>query len=63
MLGVITAFWWTVSVIVWMVVVFWTIGIAGKRGRSMIGWGFLAAFFGLIATLVVLLMKPKTPAT
>jgi hypothetical protein len=60
MLGITTAFWWTVGVLVWLAVILWTLNIAIKRGRSGVGWGLLAAVFGLIATLVLVLMKPKT---
>ena len=63
MLGMVTAFWWTVSVVVWLAVILWTISIAGNRGRSVIGWGLLAALFSLLATLVLVLLKPRTPST
>jgi hypothetical protein len=60
MLAMGTAFWWTVSIIVWFVAIIATVGIAMNKGRSGIGWGVLAAFFTVIALVVVAVLPPKT---
>jgi len=50
---------WGIGLIIWLLIIVWTVSIARKKGRSAFGWGALAFFFSWIATLVVALMPSR----
>ncbi len=47
---------WGIGLIIWILLIAWTVSIARKKGRSALGWGILAFFFSWIALIVVALM-------
>ncbi len=52
-----------ISVIIWIALIFVTMGIAGNKNRSQLGFGLFAVFLPLIALIVVLVVKPLQPST
>ena len=50
---------WILSVIVYLFLIFVTMGIARSKGRSALGFGLLAVFLPLIALIIVLIIGPS----
>ncbi len=49
------------SLIVYIALIFATISVAGNKNRSQLGFGLFAAFFPVIALIVVLIISPGQP--
>ncbi len=54
---------WLIGVLIWIGLIFWTVSIARKKGRSTLLWGVLAFFFSWIALIIVALMPRKQPTS
>ena len=54
-------FYYIISVIIYLALIFVTINIAGKKNRSQLGFGIFAVFLPLIALIVVLIISPGKP--
>ncbi len=54
-------FYYIISVIIYLALIFVTINIAGKKNRSQLGFGIFAVFLPLIALIVVLIIGPSKP--
>ena len=54
-------FYYIISVIIYLALIFVTINIAGKKNRSQLGFGIFAVFLPLIALIVVLIIGPGKP--
>jgi len=52
-----------VSLVIWLVIIWGTVHIAGKKNRSKFGWGVLAFFFSLIALIIVAVMPVNNKTT
>ena len=50
---------WLVGVVIWVVLIAWTVSIARKKGRSALGWGVFAFFFSIIALIIVAVMPSR----
>ena len=49
-----------VSFVIWIGIIFWTVSIARKKGRSAGLWGVLAFFFSLIPLIIVAILPSKS---
>ncbi len=48
-----------IGFVIWIGIIFWTLSIARKKGRSVGLWGVLAFFFSLIPLIIVAILPPK----
>jgi hypothetical protein len=51
---------WLIGLVIWIGIIFWTVSIARRKGRSTLGWGVFAFFFSWIALIVVAIMPSTT---
>jgi FtsH-binding integral membrane protein len=54
-------FFYIISVIVYIALIFVTMSIAGNKNRSQLGFGLFAVFLPIIALIVVLIISPGQP--
>jgi len=54
---------WIIGVIVYLFLIFLTMGIARSKNRSPLGFGLFAVFLPLIALIVVLIISPVNSNT
>jgi len=52
-----------IGFIIWIGIIFWTVSIARKKGRSAGLWGVLAFFFSLIPLIIVAILPRKHSAS
>jgi hypothetical protein len=52
-----------VSLVIWIVIIWGTVHIAGKKNRSKFGWGAFAFFFSLLALIIVAVMPVNNKPT
>ncbi len=50
---------WLIGVVIWVVLIAWTVSIARKKGRSALGWGVFAFFLSIIALIIVAVMPSR----
>jgi predicted PurR-regulated permease PerM len=48
-----------IGFVIWIGIIFWTVSIARKKGRSGGLWGVLAFFFSLIPLIIVAILPSK----
>ncbi len=49
------------SIIIYIALIFFTMSIANRKNRSVLGFGLFAVFLPLIALIVVLIINPGKP--
>ncbi len=54
-------YFYIISVIIYIALIFVTMSIAGNKNRSQLGFGLFAVFLPLIALIVVLIISPGKP--
>lgn len=54
---------WLIGLVIWIGLIFWTVSIARKKGRSPMLWGVLAFFFSWIALIIVAILPRKQSAS
>jgi len=54
-------FLYIIAIIVYIALIFITMGIANQKNRSVLGFGLLAVFVPLIALIIVLIINPGKP--
>ena len=52
-----------IGFVIWLVILFWTMSIARRKGRSALLWGVLAFFFSAIALIIVAILPSDRPRT
>ena len=52
-----------IGFVIWIAIIFWTVSIARKKGRSAGLWGILAFFFSLIPLIIVAVLPSKHGAS
>jgi len=48
-----------IGFVIWLGIIFWTMSIARRKGRSAGLWGVLAFFFSLIPLIIVAILPRK----
>jgi len=54
-------FLYVIAIIVYIALIFITMGIANRKNRSVLGFGLLAVLVPLIALIIVLIINPGKP--
>jgi hypothetical protein len=56
----LSVFWWTMIIIIWIAIAFWPARVAGRRGRSFLGYFILSLFFFPLALILAYLVPDRT---
>ena len=52
--------WWILIAVVWIAIAFWPARVAGRKGRSFIGYFIFSMFFFPAALIIAYLVGDRT---
>ena len=52
-----------IGFVIWLVILFWTMSIARRKGHSPFLWGVLAFFFSAIALIIIAILPSNQSRT
>ena len=55
-----SALWWILMAIIWIVIAFWPARVAGRKGHSFIGYFIFSLFFFPAAIIAAYLVPDRT---
>src|SRR4249920_3566617 len=55
-----SALWWILFAVIWIVIAFWPARVAGRKGHSFIGYFIFSLFFFPAAIIVAYLVQDRT---
>lgn len=57
---VLSAVWWVIIGVFWLLIAFWPARVAGRKGHSFIGYFILSLFFFPLALILAYVVPNRT---
>lgn len=59
-MNLFSAFYWLIASLIWIAIAFWPARVAGRKGRSFLGYFILSLFFFPLSLLLAYVLPPIT---